>query len=1189
MKNVKRKKQEEDFLIIEGRKRRFFKIYFNMLCIISFGVLYFVCRYLKKVRIYIETKACKLSEADVVYIINQFGDIEMSDVKEIHFYGKSNVLANYVRGNIVRCFESQFYRFLFDYTTGKFVIPAFFNTDCFDSSLNRYLKHNIDQTIEELNLNLSVKEIIYGPNETFVKQKTTFEILIENIFSPLFTYIIICVILWINIDYALYAGIIFIISLHSLFCDILRDFKNRKALRELAEKRNFVKVLRGKKRIEIETKYIFPGDLICIEPSKDFFCDAKILKGTIIVDESFLTGEALPICKSETSNNNLIFSGTNILSSSNEKNHDDMDFEFTHNFAKINEDNNFHEVKNDFITIEMYKSFETNSFKQISNSSSENSLYLDKKTNENLYEYLDDYSIGLVISTGFYTTKGKLIRNILLPRPPDFTFYKESMNLIIFVFGMGLLFTFIILLYFFIIGNPVRISLIYSLDLLSCILAPALPTTIWMGANISAARLKRMKIFCSDLERINSAGRTNIVIFDKTGTLTEEGLDVHCIDNFQIAGDDIGKFDRKMINAISTCHSVYELNGECVGDPLDVKMFAFSNSRFCFERSNSAKYRLIEINRSLIDLNTCEKLFYDQNKHKFLDDNERSDSLVYNQISDNLYSQLDFKNTQIENRFYKVKIVKCYDFDNNLRRMSVVVVDNGKHFVYSKGSPESISKILCNIPEDYEKRVREYTLEGYRVLSIAYKETHSININERLRIKDEDGLTFLGFIVFANKLKPVTESVLVELNEAGIKCVMATGDNILTAISVARQSKLVDKYLPIIFPVINENAKNIYDAEWLCVGDEELTFDKIRFCVVNKKNSLPFDDFLVACEGREYEFIKKDNSTYFSFILSKCAIFARMNPDQKKMLVEDFADIDYSTCFCGDGANDCGALKSAEVGIALAQNETTLTSSFTSRITDISSVLTVLKEGRSALVTSISRFKFVFISSFIQYFSLYILSLKFLFLSEWQNMHNDLFIVLPLAFIMTKFKPSDKLYKKRPNHSLISIESLLPLFGTIVIQSIFLIICVLLIDKCEGSKGEFLKCSIGSTAIFFVSSFQNLTSGILYTEGRPHKEPKAKKIPFIIHLVILFAYTITLLLFVMKTIRFEVFDRFFSRYKFIKFDQKTSLVLVILIIANSLLNFYYINMSQKICSLFSKRNMKRYNKNDKVDDSKEPP
>lgn len=49
----------------------------------------------------------------------------------------------------------------------------------------------------------------------------------------------------------------------------------------------------------------------------------------------------------------------------------------------------------------------------------------------------------------------------------------------------------------------------------------------------------------------------------------------------------------------------------------------------------------------------------------------------------------------------------------------------------------------------------------------------------------ESELTFLGLLVMENKLKPVTTEVIKKLKKAEVTPIMATGDNVLTAISVA--------------------------------------------------------------------------------------------------------------------------------------------------------------------------------------------------------------------------------------------------------------------------------------------------------------------------------------------------------------------------------------------------------------------
>lgn len=72
-------------------------------------------------------------------------------------------------------------------------------------------------------------------------------------------------------------------------------------------------------------------------------------------------------------------------------------------------------------------------------------------------------------------------------------------------------------------------------------------------------------------------------------------------------------------------------------------------------------------------------------------------------------------------------------------------------------------------------------------------------------------------------------------------------------------------------------------------------------------------------------------------------VFARMSPDEKHELVEKLQSIDYSCGFCGDGANDCGALKAADVGISLSEAEASVAAPFTSRVFDIRCVLEIIR------------------------------------------------------------------------------------------------------------------------------------------------------------------------------------------------------------------------------------------------------
>lgn len=98
-------------------------------------------------------------------------------------------------------------------------------------------------------------------------------------------------------------------------------------------------------------------------------------------------------------------------------------------------------------------------------------------------------------------------------------------------------------------------------------------------------------------------------------------------------------------------------------------------------------------------------------------------------------------------------------------------------------------------------------------------------------------------------------------------------------------------------------------------------------------------------------------------MLVKTQVFARMSPDEKNEVVERLQSLGYTVLMCGDGANDCAALKAADVGISLSEAEASVAAPFTTSTPDIGCVLELIKEGRSALVTSFSCFKYMCVFS----------------------------------------------------------------------------------------------------------------------------------------------------------------------------------------------------------------------------------
>lgn len=144
--------------------------------------------------------------------------------------------------------------------------------------------------------------------------------------------------------------------------------------------------------------------------------------------------------------------------------------------------------------------------------------------------------------------------------------------------------------------------------------------------------------------------------------------------------------------------------------------------------------------------------------------------------------------------------------------------------VYTKGAPEKIldlcrpetSKPLTEIkhlnklinsikivPTNFNESLKQYTANGYRVIALAGKSlsqeiswTHASKLS---RDNIESELDFHGFLIMQNMIKPETTPVITELKNASLKTVMVTGDNLLTALNVARKCGIVPKMNKVIF------------------------------------------------------------------------------------------------------------------------------------------------------------------------------------------------------------------------------------------------------------------------------------------------------------------------------------------------------------------------------------------------------
>jgi len=221
---------------------------------------------------------------------------------------------------------------------------------------------------------------------------------------------------------------------------------------------------------------------------------------------------------------------------------------------------------------------------------------------------------------------------------------------------------------------------------------------------------------------------------------------------------------------------------------------------------------------------------------------------------------------------------------------------------------------------------------------------------------------------------------------------------------------------------------------------------------------------------------------------------------------------------CGDGANDCGALKMAHAGISLSETEASIASPFTSKIPNITCVPKVIMEGRCALVTSFSVFKFMALYSMAEFISAAILYGYESNLGDFQYLYIDLILILAFAFVMGFTGPYPRLVKRRPPGTLAGVHVLL----SVILQTILLIAFQLgTLYFLEGQPwyvplhpdpdGDNIVCS-ENTVVFLVSIFQYIGLAVALSTAAPYRKPLFTNYWFMLCLAILFPVNLYLAL-----------------------------------------------------------------------------
>ncbi len=692
---------------------------------------------------------------------------------------------------------------------------------------------------------------------------------------------------------------------------VFSRIRSLSALRGMGNQSRSVWVYRLRKWVSVETTALLPGDIMSLTRTKPRFkagtnpkkiairkvedeagdvipADLLLLRGSTVVNEASLTGESVPQMKEG-------------LAEMEDGDHLSMKGKNKMNVAYAGT-----------------KMLQCKGAAELESQVGET-----KSLTPVIPNPPDNGCVCFVLRTGFSSAQGKLVRMIEGSQEKVKGHEKET----------GLL---LLLLFFFAIGSSSYVLyhglqndkrskfelLLHCILIVTSVIPPELPMQMALAVNNSLMTLMKLHIFCTEPYRVPIAGKLDACLFDKTGTLTTDELvavGVCLPDKLKIAKgkeDEDGKFLTPMIQihdeaamVLSCCHSLVYIEGETTGDPLESAPL------------KSMRWELSKDTGNPVPSAATKK---------------RPEGKPITVLS--------------EKSVTEIEVLTRHHFSSKLQRMSCVVksVTSGKHYAVLKGSPEAVGKLLAEKPKGYDEKAAYLSKEGYRVISLALKPLGSsdeIQSAQESRASCEKEMTFAGFIAFTCRVRKDTSAVLLRLKEGGMSIAMVTGDALLTAIHVAKEVNIIEpigkrdesdyllnekneevrkliqkkrgiveddkkkkkkEFKPIL--LLEESKGSLYWEDYE-TGENVEAFDASKIPELSTNNDL-------ATTGKSLALALESDDEMKS-VLGYIKVFSRMTPDAKETVIECLHSVGSTCLMCGDGANDVGALKGADVGVAL--------------------------------------------------------------------------------------------------------------------------------------------------------------------------------------------------------------------------------------------------------------------------------
>ena len=385
------------------------------------------------------------------------------------------------------------------------------------------------------------------------------------------------------------------------------------------------------------------------------------------------------------------------------------------------------------------------------------------------------------------------------------------------------------------------------------------------------------------------------------------------------------------------------------------------------------------------------------------------------------------KNTDISG-YTKIDEVP-YDFIR--KRLSILVRHTNENILITKGAFQNTLDIcdkaeltdgsIVSVNEIKNKliaRFQQLSVEGFRVLGIAYKNMNSAAVIH----KDvEDTMTFLGFIIFNDPPKEGIVQTLNELKKLGIGLKIITGDNAAIALSMSKQVGLEN-------PVI--------------------------------------------VTGSELNKMENDALTHRA---NNVNIFAEVEPNQKERIIIALKKAGNVVGYIGDGINDASALHAADVGISVesAVDAAKEAAHIVLLEKNLEALISGIKEGRKTFANTL---KYVFMATSANFGNMFSMAgaslfLPFLPLLPKQILLMNIMTDLPEMTIATDSVDENMILRPR-RWSIKFIRNFMLIFG--LISSIFdyatfgVLIILLHANEAQFRTGWFIESIISAALIVLV-------------------------------------------------------------------------------------------------------------------------